>query len=148
MPAPDTPAYYVVMFGTAVLIPILLAALGYLTYRAIRSRSWASIAFASVSALALFATIIVNPLSNCILFVPGSNARVEAMHETANSEGFVGKTLTEFAKRFGQPDYERAVKNSDYDLFVYTGRPWYQYGWDELVVFTRDDVILEIYIDD
>ena len=148
MPSPDTLFYYTVMIGTSVAIPILLFFLVSASVQTFRQRTARHYVFLALSGFLFLAALIANPICNCLLFVPTSNARVAALHETANREGYVGRTLTEFATRFGEPDHQRELETEDYDLFVYTCRPWFAYGWDELVVSSRDNVVLGIHIDD
>ncbi|MEM7698091.1 MAG: hypothetical protein AAF236_06775 [Verrucomicrobiota bacterium] len=148
MPQPDTATFYACLFGTTVLIPILLVFALFSALRLVGRRSIASFLLLSFSSILLIAAVLINPVSNCLLFVSSSNARVAEMHEKATREGFVGKSLQEFASRFGQPNYRHGPRSGDYNLSVYTCRPWFAYGWDELVVHTRDDLIVGIFIDD
>lgn len=145
---PDTLAYYLVLFGTIALLPLLILAAGLLMGKALNQSSRKHWILSSLPLLGILLAVLANPGFNSLLFVPGSNGRVAAMYEETTSEGFVGKTFTEFTQRYGPPDRMLQVGGDERNSFVYTCRPWFAYGWDELVVRTEKDVVVGIFIDD
>tara|TARA_R110002096_G_scaffold189193_4_gene369565 strand:- start:3246 stop:3692 length:447 start_codon:yes stop_codon:yes gene_type:complete len=145
---PASLPYYIALFGTPILSTVLMGTLGLFIGLIYRKGSRKHLAISAALAFGLFAAIFANPIVSLILFVPGSNARVAEMYEAANKENFSGSQVDEFTQRFGKPDEVRQGAGLEGDLLVYTCRPWFAYGWDELAVYTENNHITGILIDD